>query len=87
MEQQKLIAQEKWPEINENEMNGGTKDIPVQVNGKLKTCVTVSADASAEKILETIKADSKVQEIFNSNNVKKEIYVPGKIFNIVVEKK
>lgn len=80
------IHTEKWPEINQNEMNGGTKEIPVQVNGKLKTCVTVSADASADEILASIKADAKVQEILNNSKVKKEIYVPGKIYNIVVEK-
>ena len=80
------IHKEKWPKINQNEMNGGTKEIPVQVNGKLKTCVTVSADASADEILEAIKEDAKVKEILNNNKIKKEIYVPGKIYNLVVEK-
>ena len=80
------IHKEKWPNINQSEMNGGTKEIPVQVNGKLKTCVTVSADATADEILETIKQDEKVKEILHKNKIKKEIYVPGKIYNLVVEK-
>ena len=68
-------------------MNGGTKDIPVQVNGKLKLCVTVNAEESPEEILEKIKADKKVIEILENNDVVKEIYVPGKIYNIVVKNK
>ena len=82
-----FVYNEKWPEIVEAEMNGGTKDIPVQVNGKLKLCVTVNAEESPEEILEKIKADKKVIEILENNDVIKEIYVPGKIYNIVVKNK
>lgn len=68
-------------------MNGGTKKIPAQVNGKLKLCVIVDADASVDKILEMVKADEQVKEILEKNDVVKEVYVPGKIFNIVVKNK
>ena len=78
------IHKEEWPQIKQEEMNGGTKKIPVQVNGKLKTCVVVDADATPEEILKVIKEDKQVIEIFEKNNVKKEIYVPGKIYNLVV---
>ena len=78
------VHKQVWPKINEEEMNGGTKDIPIQVNGKLKTCVTVNVDANPDEILETIKADPKVKEIFEKNDVKKEIYIPGRIYNLVV---
>ena len=78
--------QEKWPEVNEKELAGGTKNIPVQVNGKLKVLVTVSSEESNDEILKDIKANEKVQEFLNSENFVKEIYVPGKIFNIVVKK-
>lgn len=78
------IHKQAWPKINEEEMNGGTKQIPIQVNGKLKACVTVDVDATPDEILEIIKADSKVKEIFDNNNIKKEIYVPGRIYNLVI---
>ena len=77
---------QKWPEIIESEMNGGTKKIPVQVNGKLKTCIEVEADLGADEILSEIKQNSQVIDILNNNEVVKEIYVPGKIYNIVVKK-
>ncbi len=82
-----FVYNEKWPEIIESEMNGGTKKIPIQVNGKLKLCVVVDADASADKILEMVKADEQVKEILEKNDVVKEVYVPGKIFNIVIKNK
>ena len=82
-----FVYNEKWPEIVESEMNGGTKDIPVQINGKLKLCVTVDAEDSAEEVLKKIKADAKVIELLEKNEVVKEIYVPCKIYNIVVKNK
>ena len=81
-----FVYQEKWPNIIESEMNGGTKEIPVQVNGKLKICVTVEADATPDEILKKIKDTKQVMDILENNEVIKEIYVPGKIYNIVVKK-
>ncbi len=77
---------EKWPQIIESEMNGGTKKIPVQVNGKLKTCIEVDADLTPEEILKKIKEDQRVIDLLEQNDVIKDIYVPGKIYNIVVKK-
>ena len=77
---------EKWPQIIEREKNGGTKKIPVQVNGKLKTCIEVDADLTPEEILKKIKEDQRVIDLLEQNDVIKDIYVPGKIYNIVVKK-
>ena len=82
-----FVYQEKWPTIIESEMNGGTKPIPIQVNGKLKLCVIVEADMNAEEILKQIKNTPQVIELLEKNEVVKEIYVPGKIYNIVVKNK
>ena len=81
-----FVYEQQWPKIIESEMNGGTKEIPVQVNGKLKLCVTVNADSSSEEILGTIKSDEVVKKLLENNEVIKEIYVPGKIYNLVVKK-
>ena len=81
-----FVYNEKWPEINEKEMSGGTKQIPVQVNGKLKTTVEVDVELSPDEILGVVKANAQVIDILNKNDVIKEIYVPGKIYNIVVKK-
>ncbi len=78
------VHKEAWPDINESELNGGTKEIPVQVNGKLKMRICVDAGMSNEEILKEIKNTKEIIEIFDTCNVKKEIYVPGKIYNLVV---
>ena len=80
-----FVYEEKWPTIIESEMNGGTKQIPIQVNGKLKLCVTVEADLNPDEILKQIKNTPQVIELLEKNEVVKEIYVPGKIYNIVVK--
>ena len=82
-----FVYNQKWPEVNESELNGGTKEIPVQVNGKLKCCVTVNAEESEDKILEIIKNSDKVKELLDKHEIVKEIYVPGKIYNLVVKDK
>ncbi len=81
-----FVYNEQWPKVIESEMNGGTKEIPIQVNGKLKTCITVDADETPDNILKQIKSAPQVVEILENSEVVKEIYVPGKIFNIVIKK-
>jgi leucyl-tRNA synthetase len=81
------IHKETWPKINEQELKGGSKEIPVQVNGKLKTRVLVNAELTPDEILDIIKQDEKVKDIFEKYNIIKEIYVPGKIYNIVAKLK
>ena len=80
------VHSEAWPEINEEELKGGSIIIPVQVNGKLKAQVEVSSSLSKEEILEAVKKDEKVSKLLENNEVVKEIYVPGKILNLVVKK-
>lgn len=79
-----FIYNEKWPEINEEELKGGMLNIPVQVNGKLKVCIEVDSSLDKDEMLEVIKSNEKVNKILSENTVKKEIYVPGKIYNIVI---
>ena len=78
------VYNEEWPKVNEKELQGGIIKIPVQVNGKLKTTVEVDAEMDKQEMLKVIKQDEKVQKILEGKDVKKEIYVPGKILNIVV---
>ena len=80
------IHNEIWPQVNEEELKLENKTIPIQVNGKLKTCISVDANASTNEILEIIKSEPIIQELFNEYDVKKEIYVPGKIYNLVIGK-
>jgi len=71
-----------WPSYDEDMMKEDTVEIAVQVNGKLRATVNIAADASKE---DAIEAGRKAVEGKITGNVVKEIYVPGKIINIVVK--
>ncbi|MCR5161101.1 MAG: leucine--tRNA ligase [Lachnospiraceae bacterium] len=72
----------KWPEFDSEAMKDDEIELPVQVNGKMKAVIRVSADASKEEILAAGKAavEGKI-----AGTIIKEIYVPKKIINIVAK--
>ncbi len=59
-------------------------EIPVQVNGKLRSRITVSADAPEAVVLERALADEKIQAAVAGKQIVNKIFVPGKLVNIVV---
>ena len=70
-----------WPEIDESALIQDEIEIPIQVNGKLRGKILVSKDATEEEIKQL--AQEEVKDYITSG-VKKIIYIPGRIFNIVV---
>ncbi len=60
-------------------------EIPVQINGKLRSRVVVPADAGQDFVLERALADEKVQAAIAGKQIVKAIYVPGKMVNLVVK--
>ena len=80
-----LVSLAKWPEYDEAKTVDSTIEMPVQVNGKVKTTVSIPKDASKEAILEIVYADEKIKAQVDGKTVIKEIVVPGKIINIVVK--
>jgi len=78
------ITDQKWPEYDEAKCKEAVVEIAVQVNGKIKARMDVPADASKEAVMELATADAAVAENLAGKTVVKEIYVPGKLLNIVV---
>ena len=72
-----------WPEYEEAKTVEDTVEIAVQICGKLRSTITVSKTAEAADAIAAAKADPKVAAALEGKNVVKEIYVPGKIVNIV----
>ncbi len=79
------LAYEPWPVWDEAMLAEDSIEIPVQVLGKLRGKVTVPADADQATILAAAKADPKVAQYLEGKTVVKEIYVPGKMVNLVVK--
>jgi len=75
------ISYESWPTYDETKMVVDTVEIPIQVNGKLRAKIVVNKNASEDEVKE--KAVAEVKD-YVANGIKKIVYIPGRIFNIVV---
>lgn len=75
------IAYESWPTFDESKTIVDTIEIPIQVNGKLRGKIVVNKQASEEEIKEKALAEVKS---YLMEGYKKIIYIPNRIFNIVV---
>ena len=80
-----LLAVAQWPEYDEAKTVDSTIEVPVQICGKLRATITIAKDSTADDAIAAAKADEKVQEFLDGKNIIKEIYVPGKIINIVAK--
>ena len=80
-----LLAIATWPEFDEAKTIDATIEVPVQICGKLRATITIAKDSTAEEAIASAKADAKVLEFLDGKNIIKEIYVPGKIINIVAK--
>ncbi len=75
-----------WPEYDEAKMVERTRELAVQVNGKLKSTVTVPADADDETVVAAAKADSKVSRALDGMQIVKTIVVKNRLVNLIVKK-
>ncbi len=80
-----ILAEASWPEYDENKCVDDTIEIVAQVNGKIKAKLNIAADAEQADVLEMAKAEPKVKEAIDGMNIVKEIYIKGRLVNIVVK--
>lgn len=74
------VFHSQWPECDEEAMKDDEIEVAVQVNGKTRAVISVAADISKE---DALAAGREAVKDKMSGNIVKEIYVPGKIINIV----
>jgi leucyl-tRNA synthetase len=79
------LAYAPWPQFDERYLEEDEIDVPVQVNGKLRAVVRVSKAASKDAVLEAAKADPKVQSYLEGVKLVKEVFIPGRLVNLVVK--
>ncbi len=77
------VFEQRWPEYDESKMKEDTINIVVQVNGKVRSNIDVSADMSKDEVLKLAK--ETVKDRLDGFNIVKEIYVPLKIVNLVIK--
>jgi leucyl-tRNA synthetase len=74
-----------WPKYDEALAREDEIEIPVQINGKLRTVIRIAAGADEETLRYTALAAEKIQAATDGKTVAKLIIVPGKLVNIVVK--
>ncbi|WP_092592501.1 leucine--tRNA ligase [Pseudidiomarina indica] len=72
-----------WPHVDETALVKSSVLVVVQVNGKVRSKITVPTSANEEQVAEIAYADENVQKFVDGKTIRKQIYVPNKLFNIV----
>jgi leucyl-tRNA synthetase len=79
------IFKEKWPEYIDELSKDKILEVPIQVNGKLRSKLFVSEEITEEEIKNLALIDDKVKSYTKGKNIKKVIYVKNKLLNIVTD--
>jgi leucyl-tRNA synthetase len=79
------LLQEVWPTHDASKLRTDTITLAVQVDGKLRCTVEVPADVEKEDVMKAARAHEKVSEILRGRTLEREIYVPGRLVNLVTK--
>ena len=79
------LMRETWPVYDAELAREEEIEMAIQVNGKVRSHMRVSADISEESALERALADEKVRAALDGKRVVKSVVVPGKLVNLVVK--
>ncbi len=82
--QDQPLAERPWPDFDPAIATEEEMTIVIQINGKLRSRMTVPVDCDAEKIKADAQADEKIASLIGGNKILKVIYVPKKLVNLVV---
>jgi len=79
------LLKASWPKYDAALAKEEELEVPVQVNGKLRSLIVVPADSTEDFVVERALADEKIKSASAGKQIVKKIYVPGKLLNIVVK--
>ena len=82
---EEMVCQQQWPAYDENKCKDETIEIVVQVNGTVRGKLSMPADVAKDAAVAAAKADEKICAAIGGKTILKEIYVPGKLVNLVVK--
>lgn len=84
LDKKDMVATTKWPDFEESLVTENELTMPVQINGKKKADITVSADASKDDIISATLSLDVVKKFLDGQEPKKIIVVPKRIVNVVI---
>ena len=77
------LAYHSWPTYDEAKLAVSTFTLAIQVGGKLRSTIEVATGISKDEAIAAAKADGKVAKFLEGKTIRREIYVPGKLVNLV----
>jgi leucyl-tRNA synthetase len=77
------IAQAEWPRYDQTKLAVATITIAVQVTGKMRGTIEVPADIGKDEAIALAKADETIARHLEGKTIRREIYVPGRLINLV----
>jgi leucyl-tRNA synthetase len=80
------LAYEPWPQFDPALAKEDTVEVPVQINGKLRSKITVATGAAKAELEAAARADEKVRDLLNGKEIVKVIVVPGRLVNFVIKR-
>ena len=81
--EQTLIMEESWPEVDATALEKSKKEIIIQINGKLRGKIVANINDDEQKIRDMILEDSNLKKYLLDKDIKKVIYIKGKLVNYV----
>ena len=81
----KMAMQMPWPEYDEAKTVDATREMAVQVNGKLKSTITVPSDSEDSVVIDAACADEKVKRLMEGKQLFKTIVVKNKLINLIIK--
>jgi leucyl-tRNA synthetase len=78
------VHSQQWPNIDEKLLTEDKIEVPVQINGKVRGRITISTTDTGNLIRDKVLSDQALLGYLNGGEIKKFIYVPNKIINVVV---
>jgi leucyl-tRNA synthetase len=78
------LAYEPWPSFDEALTRAAEVEVPIQINGKLRSKIQVPAEIDEAALREAALADERIRALIEGKAIRKIIVVPGKLVNIVV---
>jgi leucyl-tRNA synthetase len=80
-----MLHQSSWPEYDENKTVDDVIEMAVQINGKVRGKIQIAVDAAKDEAHDLAFENENIKKFVEGKQIIKEIYVPGKIYNIVAK--
>jgi leucyl-tRNA synthetase len=81
----RTLAYEPWPQFDPSKLIDETVEIPVQINGKLRSRLIPPRELSSQQLEELARADERITELLAGKQVVKIVVVPGRLVNFVIK--